>query len=240
MMTLEEERRLYEAEKPKYERLVRLARKVHQPCVVTSFRLRVTDADGRVRTDRRSFSHSYVRNLYVAHTQITLYRAYLGDNDPIGDGYADGQLGMKKTNGVVWGNGVYFTLTPSSAGGYRSERGELFGIVVGTGTTAEDFEAWRVEGTIGHGNPGNPGVMFYNTTTFSEAWVAGDRYYKSEWTRRIDNNSGDTITVGNIGLYFSTGISGVFMFIHDVLGPPQGVDDGERLTVDQEFRVYFP
>ena len=238
-MTLAEERRLYEDEIPKYEKLVELARRVHQPVAVPLWSLQVKRADGSVRVKRESFSHSWTRNLYNAHTHYSLFAQT--DYDPVGTGHAEGQLGLRKVDGAIFTGTFSQDFFPEPhifGGGYGAFTNELYGTVIGTGTTAESFEDFNVEGLIADG--ARAGQMQYKIASLVKGWNAGSRYFFSQWTRDFDNDSGGTIVVGNVVMVFQSQNSGRLCFIRDVLSPTQDVLDTETLTHVYEFRLYFP
>jgi hypothetical protein len=73
------------------------------------------------------------------------------------------------------------------------------GIVLGTGTTSNSINTYKLEAQISHGS--GAGQLYYSTTSVSTV-VVGDtniRYF--EITRYFQNRSGVDITVNEIGLY---------------------------------------
>jgi len=238
---IEKERHLFQEEGRKYQRLVELGRRVHQPVIVPLWNLKITTAGGGVRVNRDSYGHSFTRNLYNAHTQYSLFRRVSAHNTPIPDTYAEGGLGLKRITGSVLTSGFRATLFPepnAAGGGYGIPAADTsYGFVAGTGVTAESFDDFVVQGLIAHG--AGAGQLSYAIGTLSKAFDGGDRFKSAQWGRALTNSSGDTISVGNVCMYFKDS-AGVYAFVREVLGPPQDVLDTEVLTFTYEFRMYFP
>lgn len=238
---IEKERQLFKEEGCKYDRLVLLGRKVHQPTVVPLWNLKVTSADGDVLVNRDSYGHSFIRVLYNAHTQFSLFRRRLDHNAPIPSTAVEGGLGLREIGGTVNTLGFRQDTGPEPgvfSGGYSAEAAiTTQGFVAGTGTTSEDFEDFVVEGLIGHGVGG--GQLSYAKATLVKGWDAGDRFKFAQWSRVLTNSSGATITVGNVAMYFAT-IDATYCFTRDIISPPQDVLNTEVLTFTYEFRMYFP
>lgn len=107
-----------------------------------------------------------------------------------------------------------------------------YGIVVGTGATAVAISDYALAAQIVHGI--GSGQMYHYAVAVGAPSVAGPTSSFTV-TRVIGNQSGATITVGEIGVYVygqdSGGYSRVFLGIRDVLASSFDVPNGGSITV---------
>jgi len=112
-----------------------------------------------------------------------------------------------------------------------------WGIVIGTGDTAVDVDDYALETIIAEGV--GAGQMSYAACSVSLAAVAGDNcdYIVS---RAITNDSGDTITVKESGIYFKLWTSGgapYYCGIRDVFETPLELPNGGSVSVNYTIRI---
>lgn len=111
---------------------------------------------------------------------------------------------------------------------------ENYGIVVGTGFTAEDNEDHQLETQIAEGT--GAGQLTHGTTTVNTAAVVGANV-DLEVTRTFTNGSGNTITVKEAGMYTADYSPHYHCIIRDVLGAEVGVPDKCGLSVTYTLRT---
>ncbi len=184
-------------------------------------------------------SRSWTRNGYnYMATQMLLLVADAGDT---GVAYGAGRMRGKQTNGSAITNstatwGPFSTTRAKQIG----ENTASIGIVVGTGDTAASFEDYKLETIILNGSTSGklawdaavPGTPAYNTET-------------GKWTntfyRDFTNNSGETITVKETGLYWNVNPGGVTACVErHVLASTVDVADGQTMRVTYTIELTFP
>ncbi|HUV82942.1 MAG TPA: hypothetical protein VMW53_07710 [archaeon] len=106
------------------------------------------------------------------------------------------------------------------------------GIVIGTGTDAVTISDYQLKTRIAHG--AGAGEMEYGTQTFdASVTVSGSDCY-FQMARVFTNNSGDTITVKEVGIYSSIGS---YDFLLDRTLIDQAVTNGQTLTLQYKFQI---
>ena len=122
---------------------------------------------------------------------------------------------------------------------FRMEaHGSFTGCFPGTGGTAVAIDDYKLEAIITNGS--GAGQLTYGAaTTIGAVGIAGSAA-QFVASRSFTNDSGDTITVAEVGIYTAcyVGDSRYYMCaIRDVLGAPQDVLDTEVLTVNYTLEV---
>jgi len=113
-----------------------------------------------------------------------------------------------------------------------------YGIVVGTSDEAVEYDDYNLKSKIEHGT--GTGQLVYGATTFETPWKDGTEY-KFRISRSFTNNSGDTITVKEVGLIANfVDPSYNALLIRDVLASPTSIPDGATLTVRYIIKVSVP
>ena len=234
-MTYEEgilrEQQIYKEEIIKFDKLAQLGHILDLPIICPKWNMKVLRPDGSIRVERDSFNHSWVRNAYNAHTQISFF-----GNVGRPAGYVDGGAQMKNTAGALSNFSNGYPLSTYSYNG--SEDSVDWGIILGTGTTAEALNDYIIETLIDDGDAA--GEMEYGfTTLILDAWDVGNSRWESQHERWFDNMSGETITINEFALYHYTGTL-IYCLSRDIVSPGQDVAHEERLVLNQEFRVGIP
>lgn len=111
--------------------------------------------------------------------------------------------------------------------------GENLGPVVGSGTTPVTIDDYKLDTQITHGS--GAGQLSFSAVSFNAPVTSGmDRYF--EVVRAFTNNSGNTVTVREIGLHMNNEPSTYFyLCLRDVLGSAIDVGNGQVLTV--KYRI---
>ena len=186
----------------------------------------------------------WVRNAYNLMAIQPLY-----GGTPSGTGtYGAGSLGLVTTGG---------TLRTNTSSGYHSRgvarivggTGNVWGIVVGTGTNAESVEDYALQTLIAHGD--GAGELYYQA---QDAYDSGNTVYTSStktWANQIgprlfNNNSGGAIGVNEVGLYAqdmtvgTTIVAGPYLIVRTKLAAQVDVPDGGQLSAEYEIEVVMP
>lgn len=111
-----------------------------------------------------------------------------------------------------------------------------WGIVVGTGVTAVTISDYALAALCANGTGENQ-LLYLEGTVADAAVVGSDCSFTN--TRIALNNSGATITVGEIGVHVvgTTNGSDYFLVIRDVLASSIEVPDGGAITVVYTIKV---
>lgn len=198
----------------------------------TFLRLDVLGPDGEPLETYEDRAHSWTRNAYnMLLNRFT--KATLGTT------FAAGSTALKgEASGTVIATlDTYF----SSNGGIKpsaTANTSNFGIVIGTGTTAESFESHNLAAKIVSGTAS--GQMSYgagDAPTLS--YDAGSKKWTAPLVRILNNNSGASIVVGEVGIVYDCAAA-AFMFCRDVLASAVTVPNAGQLTVTYTIEMTFP
>lgn len=114
---------------------------------------------------------------------------------------------------------------------------DTVGIVIGTGTTAVQLGDYKLEAQIAHGT--DSGEMEYDLGYFDDVEV-GTSEVTQTLTRTFANESGDSITVNEIGMYASffdtSGVQHSVGIIRDIISPII-VEDTYSVTVQYDVFI---
>ena len=205
--------------------------------------LEVTNKNGDVTSTYNDRSKSWVRNFYnwMAQQQMTCGANILGST------YGAGSLIAQDTSG-----GSRNTERPmrhqsttdgSNYGGFRSNNTD-YGILVGTGTTAESFESYELTTLVENGTASGQ-MQYSNMDTPTPVWDGTAKTMTYSCERAMTNNSSDagTIAVAEVGLVGS--ISEGFSFrnylcARDLLSTAVNVAFESQLKVTYTIQITYP
>jgi len=201
--------------------------------------LEVRDGNGKTITRRKQRAHSWVRNLYNLISCVTMALPYNAAwNLNLVDRYGTSRTSTSE----MPSSGQRYAL----GDGYRAGAGvDDFGILVGSGTLAFDFEQYALESQIMDGV--GAGQFSYVEMEAPTVETVGTTK-RATYRRFFNNNSGATITVGEIGLfcyaaYHRAGYCGALsrvMVARDVLATPIDVPDAGQLRVTYIIELPYP
>ena len=211
---------------------------LHVPHIAMYLDIEVMMPAGEITEHRHQRSRSFVRNAYnlFFHT-IAGY--------PMSDGtWGDGYVNMKNTGGSLSSGSIRsfcFAVDSNGQGFLSPGSANDFGIVVGTGTGAESFDSYALGTKIAVGN--GTGQLY---TLKSEDSV--DSYSsltkKRTLVRYFNNNSGATISLGEIGLIgriITGGDSSMYaLFSRDLITPVVDILDKAQLKVTYTISLVYP
>jgi hypothetical protein len=194
------------------------------PDVMISFKVH---KDGILLLDDIQRGHSWTRNYY---NNLAMHFAGMVGTDTVwGAGHMNANLqgwgcrsdmksAMAETNGAI-------------GDGYQ-------GITVGTGDTAFSVEQYDLVARILHGT--TSGKLSYAAEALPTcAYTALTKTWKSTLFRILNNNSGGSITVKEVGISSGHYNSDLHFMERSVLTPTVDVPDGARLTVTYEISMDF-
>lgn len=220
------------AEEAKYAEYMQLAHELQMPAPSAFIEIEVTDyAGNRISYERRR-SHTWKRNAY--NSLVTQGCSCNADGSTFGTGF----LSMKDTT-----NNVRF----GSAGApmydvYAGASTTLYGIVVGTNNTGEDFDGYQLVAQIAHGE--SAGELWYLGTSMNQVWIGGGTLtYTSTVRRHWQNRSPGVITVKEAAIYVQMYVGGgsrYVMICRDVLSPERAIASGSQLRIDYDTVLTYP
>lgn len=162
--------------------------------------LEVRDKHGRLLQRHRQQCHSWTRNAY------NILFCKLAGKDADDSTFEAGKLSAKDTGGSIrYGDapaGIDYgpNTLDGTARGYRAPASEDdWGIIVGSGVNAESFEDYALQTQIADGT-GSGQLSYQESEAHSVSYTAGTKVLKNELIRYFNNNSGDTISVNEVGL----------------------------------------
>ena len=182
---------------------------MRKPDHIGRMRVRARDAEGNIIADIEGPMHSYTVNYLHAVLRI---------------------LTQEETTGLTETNDTTFTMDDSY---WNAGVGHVRGIVVGSGSTASDFDDTKLETVIDHGT--GSGELEYGDQT--ETTNEADGVYDVDVSRTFTNNSGGNVTVNEIGIYGSTNATestttNMHMLLREVLDSGITIPDAGSMTVD--------
>lgn len=220
-----------------YLEIERLGAKLGIPVPMMHITVEATNPDGSPGEVYNDRSRTYNRNFWNLIANLSM-------SPPAGTAtFAAGFLAMKQTGGTIAAQDWQLTANNLHTGisnvGVASDT--TYGIVVGTGSTAESFEHTALAALTGSG--GAAGQMSYAAGTSSVSYDAGTRVWTGTLARVLNNNSGGTIVVAETGIYtvmWTSGTKYYYMTCRDLLGATVSVLDAGQLTVTYTITLTFP
>jgi len=182
---------------------------------------------GELVLDYDMRSKSWVRN---AHNILLVTYASID----LGTTYEAGATYIKRSDaGLLWCDGNI----PNNPVGLIGNAN--YGIVVGTGTSAESFEGYNLATPVSHGTTsGKLSYAAQNATILS--YDAGTKTWTATFVRIFNNNSGGSITITETAMFYLQSTDRYFMFCRDLLGSSVEVADTAQLTVTYTMTYTFP
>lgn len=206
--------------------------------------LRVHDKNGVLVFDDVQRGHSWTRNFYN-YMFGTMSGSGGSSTASFGAGYMSGKRIASNVHGDP--GAVPAQYSYQNYGWANVQVGtSLGGIVVGTGDTAFAKDQYTLAALIEHGN--SSGQMYYQAMAWPSAsnlpsYTSGTKTWERQHARVINNNSGGSITVKEVGVYwygylFATSAQ-TFLIERSVLDPTVTVANGGQLTVTYTISMDF-
>jgi hypothetical protein len=196
--------------------------------------LQVHDHNGVLTIDDIQRGHSWTRNFYNFMFDIASHPT-LGADGTFGAAH----MNIKNTAGTIsitplsWSNGAIQSTFPGAVSI------TTYGIVVGTGDTAFSAEDYILSALIAQG-VGAGQFSYQGGTSDVSAYNAGTKTWKTTQTRIMNNNSGGSITVKEVGIIaWNSNALHYSLWERSVLSPTVAVANGAQLTVTYEISMDF-
>lgn len=250
-------------EEQQYERLRKLGQELHIPIPEAFWTLEAFDKEGHPICPKCSFpaikgirlcpncgaeirhhqrSHSWVRNAY--NHMFTELAAKDADDGTFGAG----KLSIKDTAGAIKSGDCPVCISPATsvdgtASGYRAAAGDnTRGIVVGSGTNAENFEDYALQTQVAEG-AGAGQLNHAQSEAHSITYTPATKVLENELVRYFNNNSGGDIGVNEVALYAHGRVAGAapdWLQARDKLPSTVTVPDTGQLKVTYTVQLTFP
>jgi hypothetical protein len=210
------------------------------PPVKTFLTWEVRNPDGSLELRHHRLSRTWTRNAYN-YLCMTVMGIPMSAG---GASYGAGKIPMKDTGGTTRTSAteIFYPHGDVPAAFIGTAGLVTKGIIVGTGTGAEDFEGHVLGTPIAHGT--GAGQLSYGAQSNAIVmYDAGTKVLTAVHSRYMDNGSGGTIAVAETAWYVQLSQSGnpyYFMLTRDLLGSAVDVLATQRLTVSYTMTMTFP
>jgi len=227
-------------EEQEYKQLRELGQKLHIPIPEHFIELEVFDKDGKLIQKHRQRSHSWVRNAY--NTMFSQLALKDGDDAAFGAG----KLNFKNTAAAVINAASAVGIDTSASMDAAGDKGYIAlatsitnGILVGSGTNAEDFEDYVLQTPMAEGN-GAGELNHVQSQPHSISYAA--LTLKDELVRYFNNNSGGNIDVNEVALVIGSMSNLVHhcLMCRDKLASTVTVPDTGQLKVTYTIQLTYP
>jgi hypothetical protein len=195
--------------------------------------LKVHDKNGVLTFDDVQRGHSWTRNAY------NFMFCSASKPTAAGASFAAGYLTHKATGGAIGVTNLNHAservtlIVPGALGN------DTYGIVVGTDDTEFSPEQYDLIAKIAQG-VGTGQFSYTAGVVDAGGYTGGTTTWKTTEYRIFNNNSGDPITVKEVGIIAYAYNSGAFyLFERSVLDPTVAVANGAQLTVTYEISMSF-
>lgn len=191
-------------------------------------------SEEKIKEKITTLSKSWTRNAY---NQLTQQLLGLHANDYGVADYVAGGLYQKYTSGSTTADD-YTTLLQSSNPWSGVANNSTYGLVVGTGNTAETFNDYVLASQCVHGTGTNQ--FTHGAGNILGSWNGTTKKWTATMTRGFFNQSGATISVAETGIYVYKAASQILLYNRDVLSPAVDVANGDTITVTYTIETTFP
>lgn len=226
-------------EERQYERLRKLGQKLHIPIPEAFLTLEVFDKDGKLIQRHHQRSHSWVRNAYHLMFQELAHAPHDQAKS----------LHFVDTSGVTQSQSSFIAAIADGwaegKGYWAGAAGDLFGIVVGSGTNAESFEDYALQTQIATGT--GSGELSYIASETPVISTEDTTIKQAQLVRYFNNNSGGDIDVNEVALYdLMKNLGGSVYFLayimtsRDKLASTVTVPDTGQLKVTYTIQLTYP
>ena len=225
----------------KYQQLERLGADLGVPVPRTLLQLEAFDGNGNLIHAHRQRSHSWNRNFYNwMMSQMATLNLDSGTFGP-------SNLNLKDTAGTTQTTTMAFVINCNVSDATRGLRGESgddnHGIIVGSGTLAENFEHYSLQSKITNGT--GPGQLSYiEQEPYARSYDPVSKTYSSAMARFFNNNSGASVSINETGLVVRDikvqTASLRVMVCRDVLVSTITLPDTGQLKVTYTIELVYP
>ena len=226
-------------------------KKLHLPIMPLTFLdLEVKSGEGDVTQKYSDRSKSWVRNMY---NLLTMQHLSIPSSFFSGS-YGIGNLALAQSNGTsfasfYWAGDMRRLIDTRVDEGYGHKIDtftSIWGIITGTGSTAETFESYNLVARVSHGNGEGQLWHFPSVlgTDILPTWDGVENKFKEVIKRVFENRSGSPIPINEVGLASVLNTGEVnkrnFLLARDLLTSTITVAPGDFLTVTYTIEVPYP
>jgi hypothetical protein len=211
-----------------YRKFAQLGKKLGIPVMECFLEMEVTMPDGKRQIHQhKQRSHSWVRNAY---NLIFVGACRFSTTDST---FGAGTLGMKDVGAVARSNSdaatAYSVVGPSGD--------DTYGILVGSGITAESFEGYALITKIANGT-GAGQLSYVAGVAHTLSYVGGTKTLTATLVRYFNNNSGGNVDVNEIAIV----LHGSFLYVitRDLLVSTVTIPDTGQLKVTYTINLVYP
>ena len=237
------------AREREYQRLAALGRELKVPIFEQFLELKVIlPGDKQPVHWHKQRSHSYTRNAYnLLACDIMAIRGT--------GGYSAGQMSIRTTAGTVVSSVYCPIIGRCCSYGPRSDNPEAgsntllgsvgnanYGILVGTGSTAESFEGYALASPCAEGTGANQ-LNYMAMGAPQKSWDGPTLTLTIILSRYMNNNSAGTITIGEIALVTQAAHNNAYcntVLSRDVLGSPVAVPASGQILSTYTLAMVYP
>lgn len=231
-------------EEEKYRRVRELSKKLCIPSSESFLEVEMS-LRGKPYAHWKQRGHTWVRNAYnIAICQMAA-KSSTGT-------YGDGASAFKDTSGTQrtttaptmgkwksgYDGGYLYPFDDLDAGYRASGVSSQNGIVIGSSSTAYDFDQYALISQILHGigsgqivhNPMEVNSVYYNS---------GTKTWTNSFVRYFNNDSEGNLTLGEVGIYAVS--SGYYLMVtRDVLGTPETIYNTAQVKITYTISLIYP
>lgn len=211
-----------------YLEMERLGIKLGIPVPQVHFTLEV-HKDGKLISHYKQRSHTWNRNFWNWLIAVLTYTPGVATN------FGAGYLSFKRHTGAVTAVGSS-ALYANCVGPINNS---LYGIQVGIGTAAEDFEGYALSNQCVEGSGANQ-LVHAAHSALVQNYVSGTKTWTITIKRLFNNNSGSDIVIAECALTYMNGLTYDYIFNRDLLAGTQTVANGGQLTASYAISLVFP
>ena len=214
-----------------YKELERLSRKLKLPSMACHYHVIGADKDGKITGEDKGRSHTWNRNYWnMVYMQSCMQVA-------VATNFGAGYMSLKRHNATVsaitWSTGV--NLYPLGAVSNSD-----YGLLAGRGSGAESFEGYEFTTPITHGSGANQ-LSHRAQDATTGVWTGGSLLWTATLRRVLDNLSGGSIVVTEVGIkYYYSSSSYYYLMCRDLLGSSVTVLNAGTLTIVYTMTLTFP
>jgi hypothetical protein len=189
----------------------------------------------RYQRDYTIPSVNWTRNAYNIWMSIGMQMKMTSSS--FGAGYRS----VKDTSGNIRYGGGWRSIASSGAYGYAdSANASNYGILVGTGNTAESLNDYALATKVSH----SAAFTYEANSRLATTYTSGTKTYLIQYSRIVNNVSAGNTTIAEMGIVcygeYSGGAIAYVLMARKVLASPVTLANGESLQAIYEISSVFP
>lgn len=196
--------------------------------------------NNKIVEKQKMLSKSWVRNGY---NMLTMGLGFC-NSDTGGTTFGAGKMPLTDITGAIKQGAIStYNMTDAELATLGLVGDTTRGILVGSGVTAESFESYKLTTLILNGTAANK-LSYVAENRPILTYDVPTKKVTIKHSRIINNNSGGSIIVPEIGLYYFNSLvspyTSYIMVLRDLLASPLTLLNLAQLTVSYKFEVTYP